>query len=102
MDTKADTLSSNIEYDMVKKYYGEVVQKTSDLKTGACCSKEGPSYIGEVLPLINDEVKTRYYGCGSPIPLCLEDLEILDLGSGTGRDCYVMSKLAGQEGFVYG
>jgi ubiquinone/menaquinone biosynthesis C-methylase UbiE len=29
-------------------------------------------------------------------------LKILDLGCGTGRDCYVMSKLVGPKGFVYG
>jgi ubiquinone/menaquinone biosynthesis C-methylase UbiE len=52
--------------------------------------------------LINDEIKAKYYGCGSPVPLCIEALKILDLGCGTGRDCYVMSKLAGQHGFVYG
>ncbi|MHC4488684.1 MAG: methyltransferase domain-containing protein, partial [Planctomycetota bacterium] len=56
----------------------------------------------EALLLINDEIKAKYYGCGSPIPLCIEDLKILDLGCGTGRDCYVMSKLTGRHGFVYG
>jgi len=32
MDTKTDVLKSNPKYDSVKKYYGQVVQKTSDLK----------------------------------------------------------------------
>jgi ubiquinone/menaquinone biosynthesis C-methylase UbiE len=29
-------------------------------------------------------------------------MEILDVGCGTGRDCYVMSKLAGAKGFIRG
>jgi len=103
MKTQSDTLQSAAGYDTVKKYYGEVLQKSSDLKTDACCTPETASaHIKEALLLINSEVKDKYYGCGSPIPLCLEDLKILDLGCGTGRDCYVMSKLVGQEGFVYG
>ena len=103
MKTQSDKLQSTAGYDTVKKYYSEVLQKNSDLKTDACCTPETASaHIKEALLLINSEVKDKYYGCGSPIPLCLEDLEILDLGCGTGRDCYVMSKLASQEGFVYG
>ena len=103
MDTKTDLLQSNPQYDNVKKYYGEVVQKTSDLKTDACCTADAlPVHIRKVLPLIENEIKSKYYGCGSPVPLCIEGLKILDLGCGTGRDCYIMSKLVGAKGYVYG
>jgi len=103
MDIKTDALRSNSQYDTVKEYYGEVVQKTSDLKTDACCTAESlPAHIKRVLPLIEDEIKSKYYGCGSPIPLRTEGLKILDPGCGTGRDCYVMSKLVGPKGFVHG
>jgi radical SAM/Cys-rich protein len=84
-------------------YYGEVVKTTADLKTTACCTPESmPKHVRAVLPDIADEIKERYYGCGSPIPLVLEGLTILDLGCGTGRDSFIMSKLVGEKGFVYG
>ena len=87
----------------VKQYYGEILQGTTDLKTGACCTGEAiPEYIKEILPLINDEIQTKFYGCGSPIPLLIKGLKVLDIGCGTGRDCYIMSKLIGEDGFVYG
>jgi ubiquinone/menaquinone biosynthesis C-methylase UbiE len=103
MDTKTDVLRSNPQYDTVKEYYGEVVQKTSDLKTGACCTADAlPVHIKKLLPLIESKIKSKYYGCGSPIPRCIGGLKILDLGCVTGTDCYIMSKLVGQKGFVYG
>lgn len=36
------------------------------------------------------------------IPERLEGSRILDLGSGSGRDCYVLSKLVGESGHVTG
>lgn len=98
--------NNQLEMDVkktVKEYYGGEIQKTSDLKTDACCVSDSvPDYIGRVIPLISSEIKAKYYGCGSPIPLCLEGLKVLDIGCGTGRDCYVMSKLVGENGFVHG
>lgn len=46
----------------------------------------------------------RYYGCGSPFPVGLQGsgLRVLDLGCGTGRDCYVCAALVGEKGFVTG
>ncbi len=89
--------------ETVKDYYGNVLKGTADLKTNACCGPDSyPAYVKEALKLIADEVMQKYYGCGSPIPLLLKGLKVLDLGSGTGRDCFVISKLVGEDGFVWG
>lgn len=89
--------------DAVKKYYGTELKGTSDLKTGACCTLDSyPLHIKESLSYVADEIKQKYYGCGSPIPLALKGLNVLDIGCGTGRDCYVLSRLVGENGFVYG
>ena len=46
---------------------------------------------------------SKYYGCGSPFPAgSLTGLRVLDLGSGSGRDCYVCAALVGPEGSVTG
>ena len=98
-----DTVSDSKTLEQVKEYYGKVLADTSDLKTGACCSIEAiPQYQQEVLREIDDEILTRFYGCGSPIPVGLKNRTVLDLGCGTGRDVYMVSKLAGPDGFVIG
>jgi len=56
----------------------------------------------EALSEVHEEVIAKYYGCGNPIPECLEGATILDLGSGTGRDVFISSKLVGEKGKVIG
>ena len=94
---------NNEIHEQIKKYYGVILQSSDDLKTNACCcSSASPRYVQDVLPLICDEIKNRFYGCGSPIPMGLKGCTALDLGCGTGRDVYILSKLVGEEGHVYG
>ncbi|KAF6263798.1 S-adenosyl-L-methionine-dependent methyltransferase [Scenedesmus sp. NREL 46B-D3] len=89
----------------VSKYYGETLQASSDLKTSACCTaKAPPADVLAVLRQLPQEIIQKYYGCGSPFPAGLKGsgLRVLDLGCGTGRDCYVCAALVGEEGFVTG
>ncbi len=94
---------STDKHKEVQQYYGKELSSSEDLKTNACCTLvEPPSYIKEVLSEIHDEVMAKYYGCGLTIPKDLEGLKVLDLGSGSGRDCYIASKFVGQNGHVVG
>jgi SAM-dependent methyltransferase len=87
----------------VRRYYGETLQSSADLKTSACCTDAAvPEHAKPVLASIHDEVLTRYYGCGLVLPEALEGASILDLGCGAGRDVYVLSHLVGQGGRVVG
>jgi len=94
--------SSDIQ-EQVKHYYGEVLQTSNDLQTNACCSPDSmPDYVKPLLADIHPEVSSKYYGCGLVLPDLLEGLRVLDLGSGSGRDCYLMSRLVGEQGRVIG
>jgi arsenite methyltransferase len=89
--------------DNVRHYYGDVLQSTRDLKTGACCPAEAmPPALRLLLQDVHPEVRDRFYGCGSPLPPALEGKTVLDLGCGTGRDVYLLSRLVGESGHVIG
>ncbi len=91
------------KHQEVQEYYGKELQATDDLKTNACCTLvPPPAHIRAILATIHDEVHMKYYGCGLTIPNELEGLKVLDLGSGSGRDCFIASKLVGQNGQVIG
>jgi arsenite methyltransferase len=91
------------EHADVRDYYGQVLQRSSDLRTGACCAAEAPSpALRRLIADVHPEVRERFYGCGSPLPPAVEGCTVLDLGCGSGRDCYVLSRLVGAAGRVIG
>ena len=101
---KEDPVELTTIHDEVREYYGRTLGGSEDLHTDAphCEAVPPPRYVTEVMPLIADEIVARFYGCGSPIPPALEGCTVLDLGSGSGRDVYVLSKLVGETGHVIG
>lgn len=89
--------------DAIQQYYGSTLSGSGDLKTGACCSPDAmPDYLQAWLREVPREVNDRFYGCGSPIPAAIDGATVLDLGCGTGRDAFLVSRLVGPRGRVIG
>lgn len=89
--------------DLVKDYYGRVLQSSDDLKTSACCDADSvPGWLRPHIERIHPEVRARYYGCGLVCPPLLEGCRVLDLGCGAGRDVYALAQLVGARGHVIG
>jgi ubiquinone/menaquinone biosynthesis C-methylase UbiE len=87
----------------VRHYYGKVLQASTDLKSVACCPLEVmPKALRSLLADVHPEAAERFYGCGSPLPPALEGMTVLDLGCGSGRDVYLLSRLVGEHGRVIG
>lgn len=88
--------------EQIQDYYGKTLTGSADLQTNACCDQIPPAWLRPVLSLLHEEVLSRYYGCGLVAPQLLEGARVLDLGCGSGRDCYVLSCLVGEHGRVVG
>lgn len=86
-----------------REYYGQVLGGSSDLKTDACVTAERPpKAVIKALSNVHEDVKSRYYGCGLIAPQVVEGARILDLGSGSGQDAYILAQLVGEHGQVVG
>ena len=64
-----------------------------------CCPID---YKSEYLRVIPQEVIERDYGCGDPSRYLREAETVLDLGSGTGKICFIAAQVVGSSGRVIG
>jgi arsenite methyltransferase len=64
-----------------------------------CCPVD---YESEYLKVIPPEVIERDYGCGDPSRYVREGETVLDLGSGTGKICFIAAQIVGPQGKVIG
>ncbi len=92
-----------MQLEVVKDYYGKTLKRSADLKTSACCDCESlPAHLQRLVENVHPEVTERYYGCGLVAPAALEGRRLLDLGSGSGRDAYMLAQLVGPTGEIVG
>lgn len=64
-----------------------------------CCPVD---YQTELLKLLPEEIIEKDYGCGDPSRYVREGDTVLDLGSGSGKICYMAAQLVGDKGKIIG
>ena len=60
------------------------------------------SYDPNLLKVIPDEILEKDYGCGDPSRYVKAGETVLDLGSGSGKACYIIAQIVGAQGKVIG
>lgn len=91
------TMASSMEVE--SSVYQRYAAASRAVEPALCCPVE---YAGDYLSIIPQEIIERDYGCGDPSPYVREGETVLDLGSGSGKLCYILSQVVGPQGRVIG
>jgi len=80
----------------VRQRYAAAAQAPA---TALCCAVD---YDRQHLKIIPEEVIQKDYGCGDPSRFLKPGETVLDLGSGTGKICFIAAQVVGPEGKIIG
>lgn len=79
--------------------YDRYAAASQAVEPALCCPVE---YSSDFLKAIPQEILDKDYGCGDPSPYVREGDTVVDLGSGAGKLCYILSQVVGESGRVIG
>ena len=90
-------VANGVNYEAaVLERYGDAAQEVE------ACLCLPVSYDKTLLEVIPDEIIEKDYGCGDPSKYIHKGETVLDLGSGSGKACYIISQIVGAQGKVIG
>lgn len=89
------TVTYNVETAVLERYQAGARQPEARL----CCPTE---YDGNDLEFLPQEIIEKDYGCGDPTRYVCAGETVVDLGSGAGKNCYILAKKVGGQGKVIG
>jgi len=85
--------------DMKKSVVERYSLGAEEVQTALCCPVD---YDASLLKMLPTEVIEKDYGCGDPSRYVEDGDVVLDLGSGSGKICYMAAQLVGDCGQVIG
>lgn len=85
----------NLETAVLERY----VKAAREGEAGLCVPI---NYDRSLLKVIPDEILEKDYGCGDPSKFVKAGETVLDLGSGSGKACYIIAQIVGPKGKVIG
>ncbi|MDJ0531019.1 MAG: methyltransferase domain-containing protein [Xenococcaceae cyanobacterium MO_207.B15] len=91
----ASEINYNIESEVLERYQEGARQQQPSL----CCPTE---YEGNYLKILPEEIVAKDYGCGDPTRYVNEGETVVDLGSGAGKNCYILAQKVGAAGKIIG
>jgi SAM-dependent methyltransferase len=96
----ADADMSAAEADVERSVIDRYARAAEEVEPGLCCPNVG--YEKALIVNLPQEIVEKDYGCGDPSPHVREGDTVVDLGSGSGKICYMLAQKVGPEGQVIG
>jgi arsenite methyltransferase len=100
-DIATDSLTPTpVTYDIeqaVLQRYGEGARQP---QAELCCPTDG--YDSRYLDSLPQEIIEKDYGCGDPTRYVGSGETVVDLGSGAGKNCYILAQKVGAAGRIIG
>lgn len=93
--TASDSVNYDIESAVLERYQEGARQQQPSL----CCPTE---YEGNYTAVLPEEIIAKDYGCGDPTRYVNEGETVVDLGSGAGKNCYILAQKVGNKGKIIG
>jgi arsenite methyltransferase len=85
--------------DQEKAVLGRYGRAALNAESGLCVPTR---YDPSLLEAIPEKITEKDYGCGDPSRFVREAETVLDLGSGSGKACYIMAQIVGPAGKIIG
>jgi arsenite methyltransferase len=91
-----DSIAYNVEQTVRQRYEAGAKQPEAAL----CCPTDG--YDSRYLDKLPEEIIEKDYGCGDPTRYVHSGEIVVDLGSGAGKNCYILAQKVGDTGQAIG
>lgn len=92
--------NNNLTYDIENAVLSRYQAGAQEHEPSLCCPTEYQDV--QYLDVIPDEILTKDYGCGDPTRYAQTGDVVVDLGSGAGKNCYMVAQKVGKTGKVIG
>ena len=97
--TNHSTASTSVDYDIESTVLERYQEGARQQQPSLCCPTEYEGNYTEILP---EEIIAKDYGCGDPTRYVNEGETVVDLGSGAGKNCYILAQKVRESGKIIG
>ena len=97
--TPAKSANTAVNYDIENEVLERYKAGAKDVQPSLCCPT---SYNGNYLEILPSEIIEKDYGCGDPTQYINSGEVVVDLGSGAGKNCYIIAQKVCKDGRVIG
>lgn len=97
--TSQPSASNDLDYDIESTVRSRYQEGAREQQPSLCCPTE---YAGNYTENLPAEIIDKDYGCGDPTRYVSEGETVVDLGSGAGKNCYILAQKVGKLGKIIG